>query len=116
MISLTKHLDDGFAETSPVGSFPDGASPYGVLDMSGNVLEWVADWYAADYYQRSPTSNPLGPDSGRHASCAAEPGLPMVTMSLLPVAGNGIPRFNIGLLVFVVPWGHPQILLLFLAK
>ena len=61
----TKHLDDGFAETSPVGSFPDGASPYGVLDMSGNVLEWVADWYSPDYYERSPNSNPLGPDWGQ---------------------------------------------------
>ena len=60
-----KHLDDGFAETSPVGSFPDGASPYGVLDMSGNVLEWVADWYSPDYYGRSPASNPLGPASGQ---------------------------------------------------
>ena len=61
----TKYLDDGFAETSPVGSFQEGASPYGALDMSGNVLEWVADWYSPDYYGRSPTSNPLGPDYGQ---------------------------------------------------
>jgi formylglycine-generating enzyme required for sulfatase activity len=60
-----KSLDDGYAETSPAGSFPKGASPYGVLDMSGNVLEWVADWYAADYYQNSPPSNPLGPGMGQ---------------------------------------------------
>lgn len=60
----TKHLDDGYAETSPVGSFPQGASPYGALDMSGNVLEWVVDWYGEDYYKHSPASNPLGPDSG----------------------------------------------------
>jgi len=47
-----------------VGSYPDGASPYGVMDMSGNVLEWVNDWFAPDYYATSPASNPSGPTSG----------------------------------------------------
>lgn len=61
----TKSLDDGYAETSPVGGYPDGASPYGALDMSGNVLEWVADWYSADYYKSSPASNPLGLVAGQ---------------------------------------------------
>ena len=61
----TKHFDDGYAETSPIGSFAQGASPYGALEMSGNVLEWVADWYSAAYYKSSPTSNPLGPDDGQ---------------------------------------------------
>jgi predicted outer membrane repeat protein len=49
--------------TAPVGSHPEGASPYGVLDMGGNVWEWVADWYAGDYYSRSPSQNPQGPDA-----------------------------------------------------
>jgi len=48
----------------PVGSYPGGASPYGALDMAGNLWEWVADWYDKDYYNLSPVQNPSGPDGG----------------------------------------------------
>jgi formylglycine-generating enzyme required for sulfatase activity len=58
------NLNDGYAGPAPVGSFPAGVSPYGAMDMAGNVLEWVSDWYQADYYAQSPEENPQGPVSG----------------------------------------------------
>ncbi len=62
-------MDDGGDDrdadsTRPVGSLPRGRSPYGALDMAGNVWEWVSDWYAKDYYASTPFRNPSGPSSG----------------------------------------------------
>jgi formylglycine-generating enzyme required for sulfatase activity len=51
-------------DTTTVGSNPDGASVYGVLDLIGNVGEWVADWFGESYYASSPSENPTGPGSG----------------------------------------------------
>lgn len=54
----------GTDSTLPVGSKPLGASPYGALDMAGNISEWCNDWYHISYYSISPSEDPQGPETG----------------------------------------------------
>lgn len=62
----SKSPDDHQERTAPVGSFPEGQSPFGALDMAGNAAEWVADYFDPTFYRSSKVDrDPPGPDSGR---------------------------------------------------
>jgi len=65
---LANYADALIGEPVPVHRYPLGASPYGALNMVGNVREWVADWYDIHYYQTSPSNHPIGPDAGSERS------------------------------------------------
>jgi formylglycine-generating enzyme required for sulfatase activity/tRNA A-37 threonylcarbamoyl transferase component Bud32 len=64
--SLLNSYESNIGDTTQVGKYLGGASPYGALDMAGNVWEWVADWYNSTYYTSSPRDNPKGPSSGQY--------------------------------------------------
>jgi len=51
--------------TTSVRAYPQGASPYGLLDMAGNVWNWCNDWFEPQYYSKSPEKNPQGPAEGQ---------------------------------------------------
>ncbi|HRQ24480.1 MAG TPA: formylglycine-generating enzyme family protein [Anaerolineales bacterium] len=63
--ALANVENSNIGDTSPVDAYSAGASSFGVLNMSGNVFEWVFDWYRKDYYKTNTNwSNPMGPENG----------------------------------------------------
>jgi formylglycine-generating enzyme required for sulfatase activity len=62
--NLRGEEEDGFAYTAPVGSYDAGRSPFGLYDMSGNVEEWVSDWYEEFFYKDGQVTLPAGPATG----------------------------------------------------
>jgi formylglycine-generating enzyme required for sulfatase activity len=57
-------VGNGVSQPRQPGTCPGDTSPYGCLDMAGNVMEWCGDWYAADAYAKAADTNPTGPDTG----------------------------------------------------
>lgn len=65
---LANYADTMIHEAVSSFRYPLGASPYGVLNTSGNVREWIADWFDPNYYYVSPYANPKGPETGTKRS------------------------------------------------
>ncbi len=64
---IANYNDDGiFCEggPQPVGTYNQNISPYGAVEMAGNVWQWTSDWYSPSYYEESPCDNPMGPQEG----------------------------------------------------
>ncbi|MDX1413861.1 MAG: bifunctional serine/threonine-protein kinase/formylglycine-generating enzyme family protein [Candidatus Promineifilaceae bacterium] len=58
-------VDDGHGDTAPAAGYEQGRSPLNIYNMSGNVMEWVNDWYDSRFYRDSTDTNPLGPLEGQ---------------------------------------------------
>ncbi len=82
-----------------VTKYADGASPFGALDMAGNVFEWVNDYYGENYYNNAPTENPTGPESGEFRvvrGSGFETGVEQSASAIRHPAGNAYHNRDLG--------------------
>ena len=82
-----------------VTKYDGGASQFGVLDMAGNVFEWVNDFYGENYYNNAPAENPSGPDSGEFRvvrGSGFETDLGQVASAIRHPAGNAYHNRDLG--------------------
>jgi formylglycine-generating enzyme required for sulfatase activity len=78
-------------DTTDVETPLAGASPYGALNMAGNVWEWLADRYSADYYAESPVQDPTGPATGDYTSRRGGGFSSLPRQLVVTVRANGDP-------------------------
>lgn len=96
--------------TSGVNDYPAGKSPYGLLDMAGNVFQWVNDFYAESYYDSMPAQNPPGPSAGdsrviRGSSFESE-----VAQTLAGIRHFGAPAYHSRDLSFRCVISQPKVI------
>ena len=96
-------VDDGYADTAPVGSYPAGASPYRALDMAGNVWEWWRTGTIATTTAAPPPGTPRGRIRGNTGCCAAARGSTTNYSSAPPIASSSSRRTPTTSLVFAAP-------------
>ncbi len=92
-------LEIGVKKTTVVDAYPNGVSPYGVMDLAGNVYEWCEDWYDEMAYQYSTYKNPTGPKFGtmkilRGGSWSNLPGNIRVTFRLKSTPDRHVQTFG----------------------
>jgi len=85
-------IDCGYAESSPVGAFPLGASPFGIEDMAGNIWEWCLDYY--EPYRSGPKVNPRGPTIGTKRVHRGGSWKSRFSSLRTTVRGSNVPSFS----------------------
>ena len=79
----TEEVNSAALDINEVGNWP--ANPLGIYDLSGNMEEWVNDWFSADYYQDAPEDNPQGPATGTDKVVRGGQGLVVTTRAFEPI-------------------------------